>query len=123
MCNFWDDVAAGIWTGSGGNDAQTHVHSGCGVSKCANRDEIYASFGVGANIFEVDSAGCLQRDAAVRLRTPLYGLAHIVRAHVIEQDRFCAEFESLLQFRKAANLDLDGLCAATVAVGAFEDIL
>ena len=81
----------------------------------ADGNKIDTGIGVGANIFQADSAGAFQRDAALELGATLDGAAHVFGRHVIEQDSFGAVRQRFVEFLKRAHFYLDGLRAATVA--------
>src|SRR3984957_11344120 len=81
----------------------------------ANGDEIHACFGVGAHIFQGDSAGAFQRNPARLARADFNPLAHILHTEMIEQDRFRAMVERLLQFFERSYFNLDWLASAPIA--------
>src|ERR1700692_3048566 len=99
--------------------AQAHVCGVGGVGEEADGNKIDAGFGVGANVFETDAAGALNRDAALQFCAAVYGAAHVFGGHVIEQNGFRAVGEGLLQLGHGTNFYFDWLRAATVAKSAF----
>ena len=86
----------------------------------ADRDEIHARLRIGAHVLQVDSAGALERNPPRLPRTNLDRLAHILNAHVVEQDRLRPVLQRLLQFFERPHFNLDRLPAAPVVEGALQ---
>src|SRR5947209_19996694 len=66
------------------------------------------------------SSRTLRRHAPAVLACPRYALLYGCRSHVVEQHGLGAMLERLFEFGKGAYLDLNGLFAAAIAVGALE---
>src|SRR5579864_1609508 len=104
----------------GGCDAQAHVYRGRGVSKGTDGNEVHTGFGIGANIFQINPARALQRNAPFRLRTALDGRSDVRNRHVVEQNGFAAIGERFFQFRQTPDFHFNRLGAAPVAMRPFE---
>ncbi len=85
------------------------------MSEQADGDEIDTGVGVGANIFQTNSAGAFQGNSALEMGAALDGAANVFGRHVIEEDGFGAMRERILEILGRAHFYLDGLRAATVA--------
>src|SRR5436190_9041888 len=70
----------------GSPDAEAEIDRRRRVRKRAHGDEIHASFGVGANVLKIDSAGAFKWYAAVGFRAALYRSANVLGSHVVEEN-------------------------------------
>ncbi len=92
-----------------GGDAHGEVDGGGGVGERADRDEVDASFGVGANGFEGHSAGSFDGHAGECGADLLDGFFDGGGGHVIEQDGFGAAGDGLVELVLRTDFDLNGL--------------
>ena len=88
-----------------------------------NADVVDAGLSIKAHVLQIDAAGCFQRNASRVAAHALHARAHQLGSHVIEQQRFAAVLQSFLELGHGADLDLDGLLAAAIAMGALERLL
>src|SRR5882724_2069468 len=86
---------------------QTEICRRRGMGQRAGRKKIRAGFGVGAYIFQRDAAGNLNHAIGTQSACQLDALFRLGRRHVIQEHRFRARGERLVQFLFAAHLDLN----------------
>jgi len=106
---------------SGGHDTQAHVRSLRRVCEQANRNEIDARLGVGANVFQADSARALHWDGMFKFRTTLHRAPDVFCRHVVQQNRFSTVSQRIFQLAEVPHFHLDGLRTAPVSHSALQD--
>src|SRR5437899_11741193 len=85
-----------------------------------DRDKIYASVGVGADVLQSNAARTFQRQPLLQTRATVYCLSHIVDGHVVEQHGFGAMLQRLLRLFQRTDLDFNRLRAAPVTVSTLQ---
>jgi hypothetical protein len=95
-----------------GRDRRRHV-----LGEAADRDAVDAGFGDGAHALEVDAAGGFELGAAL---VDGDGFAHLVEAHVVEQDHLGAGGEGFFELAEVLDLDFDEHVGRGDGAGVFD---
>src|SRR5208283_5369836 len=109
-----------VGAGSGGHDPKAQIHGLRRMREQADRDEIDAGLGVGANVLQTNSAGAFQGNTRFYRRTALNRATHLLGRHIVEQDGFGAVGESVLEFVEGTHFDFDGLRAPAILYRALQ---
>jgi len=103
-----------------GHNPHAHIASLRRVSEQSDGNKVDSGFRVGADIFNADAPGALERNVMFESVRALDGATHVFGRHVVEQDGFSAVDQCLLQFVEGSHFDLNRFRAAAVAQRPFQ---